>query len=796
MKYFLVIILILPLSLMTFGQGEMEKGMIKGRIVTVDNSPIPFSSIRLMKFSDSSLVRGVFSDTLGSFQFEKVEFGRYYIEITNVQFDPVQFVVSLDLEKLVLEDVKCILNNTYLDRVEVIGKRDVIIYSDEGVILNVSGTPLANGRSALDILKFAPNVSTSGGVQILGSNSVKVIMDGKELNLSGKQLESFLSGLMSENVNSIEIIDKPGVGYDGETGGVIVINTINTQNGYSISGFGTYTQKTKPGAVAGLNLFLTKNKFRLFSQVYFANNPNFNTEQSEFFVQEEDYFLRRTASSSFSNQRVEQSLSASLDYQINPGSTLGVMYSNRKDNEENIKSHTESNIETSSIADSLAIIDVEREFYYTENSFNAYYKTTIDTLNSKIELVADYSIVDQLFPSLQEVNYSGADVYNSSGYISQDYTIATGIFSIKSNLTKYFRNGNRLTGGLKYSSSNPKKDFSSVNALSEDTLRQSFLFDFKQDIYAAYSSYKIKLDSFSIVAGVRAEYTTNYFSGNLNQTYLSLFPKLTFIRLFNKKHTGYLTLSKSISRPSFNRYNPFVSISSPNITSTGNPDILPVDIYKIGLTDVFKNKIYSSLYFKRYEHIITTLPVFDTATEITSYLPVNNASRNSIGFNSSIPFSLTKWWDVRASVYVGYQQTLIDEENETAQSFQGALGNATMVNMFSLPAGISMELYFNYSAPSISGYYNYKSVFVSSWELLIPLFNERATLGVIVDDIFNTNKEQMSYTLSTIRSIRTDKWDTRTLMVMFSFDLSGGNGESWNKRDSGIESEKNRANEK
>ena len=62
-----------------------------------------------------------------------------------------------------------------------------------------------------------------------------VLIDGKQTQLSGSELQAYLSGLSASQVDVIELIDNPGAKYDAAgNAGIINIKTkTNRQKGFN-----------------------------------------------------------------------------------------------------------------------------------------------------------------------------------------------------------------------------------------------------------------------------------------------------------------------------------------------------------------------------------------------------------------------------------------------------------------------------------------------------------------------------------------------------------------------------------
>jgi hypothetical protein len=81
MNRFTVFLLLLCLSINSYSQN-----FIKGIVTDSLEKPVPFCSMILLNAKDSSQVKGNISDSSGTFIFEKVKSGNYFIKFNAVGY--------------------------------------------------------------------------------------------------------------------------------------------------------------------------------------------------------------------------------------------------------------------------------------------------------------------------------------------------------------------------------------------------------------------------------------------------------------------------------------------------------------------------------------------------------------------------------------------------------------------------------------------------------------------------------------------------------------------------------------
>ena len=89
----------------------------------------------------------------------------------------------------------------------------------------------------MDVLEKSPGITVGrdGTIMMKGKPQVMVLIDGKQTQLSGSELQAYLSGISASQVDVIELIDNPGAKYDAAgNAGIINIKTkVNRQKGFN-----------------------------------------------------------------------------------------------------------------------------------------------------------------------------------------------------------------------------------------------------------------------------------------------------------------------------------------------------------------------------------------------------------------------------------------------------------------------------------------------------------------------------------------------------------------------------------
>jgi hypothetical protein len=211
---------------------------------------------------------------------------------------------------------------------------------------------------------------------------------------------------------------------------------------------------------------------------------------------------------------------------------------------------------------------------------------------------------DNYWEDYQEINPYWFYQNNNS---NTDFSINTNSLDFESPL---FKNG-KIESGLKNINRVIDNDFysetynlSAEKFLADDSLNNRFVY--RENIYAAYTSYGQTLGKWSYKAGLRAEQANtkstliNNDSSYVNN-YFNVFPTAFINRKIDNKQELQFNYGRRINRPGTRQLSPFTDYSNPLILRVGNPYLSPEYTHNLELTYLYNhNKInFSNTVFYR-----------------------------------------------------------------------------------------------------------------------------------------------------------------------------------------------------
>lgn len=657
-----------------------------------------------------------------------------------------------------------------IQEVVIKGKKKQLEQTEKGNILNVAGTALEQKGNAAEILKFSPNVSKVGGLKILGSDKIQIVLNGKEVKITPEQFQTFLSSINAKAIKSIEVIDKPDASLDSKYTSQIIINTKTIEGIDASAGMGT-SYNFKFGQDADASFLATFGKMKMYvSGNYFQSYSKFHGNNQ---LKITDGNIDRIGTSNGDLKRFGYNGTLNLDYDFTENHNLSFLYDYTVDEDLDKKFNYNYLVKTPVISDSTISVRNLFENKYKAHTFSLQYIYKPDAKGSNLKLNADYAITNINLPFESLNAYYRSNSLQKAEDITQDTELSYKIFTASADYRKVISDKNSLDFGLKFSNSsnlNILDYYDSGNFIFENSQH----FDFTENIYSAYFKFSYKPGKFSYNLGLRNELTDDKFSTNKNFSgkldYNNLLPTASISYAINKNNSLNFYLGKSISRPSFFSYDPTVFFSPPNEKSAGNENLKPMKTYKIQSGYTFRRKYSAVLQYSYSVDNIISIPRLVENNFI--YTKVENGGfQNQVLLNLSIPAKFTNFWESTNKFNFIYRDFRLPELNEFYKSYFATIEST---QSFSLPGDISLDLDLSYSSSNRNKYnYSYGN-FNCNLSASIPLFQESANLRFGISDIFNTNRNKYYSDVNGIYQYDYTKYRTRDVFVKFTFYIKSG----------------------
>jgi outer membrane receptor protein involved in Fe transport len=742
----------------TFSQ-KKEAYTIRGKVTeAVYNTPLGFATVSLLAEGDSVTVATVNTSETGGFSINAAA-GRYRIWVAFIGYESYTSpVMQLSAGHPVHElgNIRLKASAKTLDEILVRGEKSTMTLSLDKKIFNV-GKDLANsGGTAADILGNIPSVAVDveGNVSLRGSNSVRILIDGKPSGLVSIKGGSGLQQLQGSMIDRVEIITNPSARYEAEgMGGIInIVLKKERKEGFNGSFDVVAGYPENFGLAANVNYRRKDFNFFVNYSASYRNAPGKNNQYQELYRNDSTFIstkhMEHRLKGMYNNARAgldyffddHNMLTAAYTYRISKGKRYSDIYYH--DYESTIKNLTGSTYRTQN--------ETETE---PNSEYALSYKRTF--AREGREFTADVRYLDNWENSDQ---YFGQQSFKPNGSPSDiPYILQRSVnyetekqYLIQTDYIHPFGEKGKFEAGLRSSFRNMTNNYT---VTEQDTaggwfelpgLTNNFLYE--ENINALYAILGNKVKKFSYQLGLRSELT--HVTTTLKQThevnprkYLNLFPSAHITYDLPEGHAIQVSYSRRVRRPQYNDLSPFMTYSDNRNYWSGNPDLNPefTHAFEIGhIKYLDKASVSSSLYYRNTkDKILHVKSVDEQGNSVT--LPRNLATENSFGAEFTGSYTAFTWWKTDASF--NFFRAITDGSNlddefksDTYSWLVRLLSRATVWK------NTDIQVRGNYEAPQQMPQGRRRSVATMDLAISKDILKDKATLTLNVLDVFNSRR--------------------------------------------------------
>ncbi|MFC4197727.1 outer membrane beta-barrel protein [Pedobacter jamesrossensis] len=753
-------------------------GKVKSKLVN-----LPFATVIIQKSTDTSFNVKTWTDTAGTYHFDKLAQATYRIKVTSLGYKRFESTdVVLNSNKTF--DVELLIDQTQLKEVSVSVKKKLFETNKGKLIFNVQNSTLTSGQTALDMLKKVPGVTLGQNDEVIfrGSGGINVMMNGRMTYLAGAQLVNLLKGMSAEDISRIELSTTPTAELDAAgNAGVINIVSKKSQNlGYAIdirSGVSKGKNwMTNQNISAGLN---TKT-LRLYGAFDFNTPQTFSDNRSSNSVNNNGQLIRLERKSDFLFKSKYYTKRFEADWKFNPKHQIGLIYHGYLDDWNGSKNSfidqfNSQNMLQSRILTKNTLIE---PYHYDSGTFN--YGYTIDSLGKKITAEANYTSYRNFSDGLMTTNiYGKQGDFLGQNLLKQYQPGFIKIFSAKTDAELPFKKVT-IKMGLKYAEVSNDNQFRFDSLQGGNFVKVEELsnhFKYKERIAAIYSTAIKKFNQTNIEIGMRLEhtnadgYTLKQDISNVWQ-YTKLFPSLAVEQAINENNKINFSFSRRINRPSYTDLNPVKWYNDKYFYFSGNPNLVPELAWVYALTYAIKDEyIFSVGYNQGINFINRKLSIDDDGIAIRSTSD-NFGERRRFDFTASVPVHLCKFWDVQMFADLSHSAYPISMRNGEKQFSLWSL-TATMQQNFTLPKNFKINLAGYYYSAEALGIYQSRPTGSIDFGIKKSMLAKRLNMQFSVRDIFNTDRYQAASQTDIVDYKYNDKRFTRIFGLSLTYHFGG-----------------------
>lgn len=780
---------------------------LKGQILGPGSQPVEGAMVHLLRAADTTLVKAEFSDGAGSYTFPNLRPDTYRLIVEHQEFASFQSP-SFPLEAShTYEAIQLTERSSELEEVEIVVAKPFIEQHFDKTVLNVDKSISNAGNTALEVLEKAPGlvIDQNDNISMRGRSGVIVMINGKQVPMSGADLANMLRGLPSNSVDRIELITNPSAKYDAAgNAGIIDIklkqdNKQGTNGSISSSiGQGRYFKTNQ-----GIQLNHRQGKINIFGNYNYSFRKDF--VDLDIFRQ---FYEGETRTGGYDQQNrfrfdiESHTARIGMDYDLSSQTILGLaaygLFTtfDRDNNNQSLVLNAAQEPESSFFTTGAS------ESSRPSGGINLNFIHSIDTTGREISGDLDY------------IRYANSEIQDySTRYLDLEgepfrnpyllYGNIDGDLSIKSLKLDYSQplswiDGN-LEAGVKSSLVKSENDLrfydrsNGGNVLDENISNN---FHYRENINAAYLNLNSKGEKFSYQLGLRLENTNaegeQITTGEtFTRDYTQFFPSGFVGYTPNDNHEFGLSLSRRINRPTYNQLNPFKTFLDPSTYSTGNPYLNPELSYALEFTHTWLQKFTMKYSYSRTEDVILNVLSLDPEQEnVVVQQNLNLAKQDYYAFTLTAPFKIGNWFNStnNATLYYSlYQGNLANTDlHDGRPAF-----NLNSNNAFRISDTWSAELIGIFRSSEIYGFLDVEPFWMLTAGVQKQFWEKQGSLKLTISDPFSTAKTRATTRLTGYSENFFQRRDSRVVNLSFTYRF-GTQVAPARQRTGGAEEEKSR----
>ena len=595
-------------------------------------------------------------------------------------------------------------NTKEIEAVAIVAKKPTVESKVDRTVFNVANSAIVAGNTTWDVLRMTPLVSIDNNDAVKAEGqTVTVYINDRKSVFTGKELKEYLKTIPADNLLKIEVITSPSSRY--ETSGSVINIVLKKRDDEGIKGSISLNNRQSTKNSQYTNFHLNYHK-KGFTQTFIGSYGN-NT-----YVQKGAKNIRSYDKSNKDSdieyetvtKSENPSLSSTSEFELNDKNNIGLILEYFQSRSRSLSETNSTEYKNGDFFDSYLQTQNEDGFYRNlgTNVFYKYYDKEKNRILD-VNLGTNYSGNDSdqlinkttLKNGIKEVGVT-SDNQMRNYYLKVDYTQPLG------------KSGGTIEVGAKtefnnHAIPNTLYGYSVINQdLDYKGLSTNDKFHYEDNITSVYANYsKTFFKKLETRIGLRYEYTDLRVRQDVAGTerkdgYGTFLPNLLIKYSFSDKYDVSLTYNRSIWRPWYSEFNPFVTPSIDGTYSRGNMDLNPNPNDRLYLKfGILKKYFISARYMHTNQDYWTT---FATENGRNVFLPGNfngKVEKYYLFANTNQNFLKNK-----LNVNVGFGWYYIDNKdfNEKNQ-----IGGKSYINYWGGSANVSYSNLFN------------KNINISAW---------------------------------------------------------------------------------
>lgn len=729
---------------------------LTGHVIDKDNSGIPFANVVLLK--GNSFIKGVVTNEHGDFIIEQTAIvpDGDSIRISMIGYEDFTSPIPLsgNFGTIILKELPLMLD-------EVIVKSNLpkTRISGNAMITSVTNSILSTAGTANDVLSKIPLVNGSDGkYTVFGRGEAVIYINGKVVSNPSE-----LDQLSSSDIKSVEVISNPGSSYSADINAVIKIRTIPLQGeGFSTSVFNSTRIAHYAISTDNLSLKYRKGNLEIFANGYFYGGKRKFRDASAMITYgnktfQQDFNAHTIVSSAIGFGKI------GFNYQSGNNHSFGAYYeggASRSKPKGSIDSYTTIDIQP---YESFNQYHSGAELMRPSHEANIYYNGTVGNLS--IDFNGDFI----------QTNKHKDDIQNEMCHKNDDRKIILDAFNKNQLLAEklvisYPLWNGTLELGEEYTNSSISylTHYTGADISDGDT-------QVKENNFAGFTQISQKFGNLNIGFGLRFEYGNyKYYDGlnhnkDISRTYRNLYPSFTLSSQVNNVNLSFNITSRS-RRPSYRQLDETVQYVNRYTYQAGNSSLSPVKTYTAQIMAQWRYLFAQALYTYEKNSIFYTTRRYDDDPLIKLIVFENIPRYQNFQLSIGAQPKFGCWTPVATTgIFCNiFTETFLDKEKK----FNSPYFFLNWDNTISLP----YEWVFDIDLMVRSSGYRQNSYLKAAGYLNLGIrksfFDNKFTVGLTANDIFNTNNSRMITYNGDIKVITNNYQESRNIVLTFRYNFN------------------------
>lgn len=757
--------------------GNDRPGVVKGVVKSANaGQPLPGANVAVCKPADSTLVGGTTTDSTGHFAIEDLPPGAYTVVASFVGYEPASRQVALPTSDPVrtLTPFRLSASTAQMDGATVSAERPFVTTEGSKKVYNFEQTQLAlSGKSAVDVLRDLPSlgVDLDGAIRLRGNQNVSIHVNGEPVAMDGTALIQYLQGLSGNDVKRVEVNPTPSARHDAEGTAGIVNLVLDRSEERGLNGAVSLSAGTSSQYNGSGHLGYNQNPWTLYGSHSYRHNGRELAETLRRRSPDPSGTLLLDRSSITEYVYGGHSANAEIDVAITPATMLSLAST------ASIRDNDRSQRTTSRWGERE--VEAIHRYVHLDERLSASHE--FEAEKHELSAEARYQRSDREEQSREAATFPASsrerqtqDNEEQEASIKIDYTRPQGPWTIETGV-----NGSARVLDQRY------ETFHFDNSLEEyaDRPEQTNALDFREEVYAGYGVLQRTIGPLDAEVGLRVEHTRATIDANDeaagDNRYTNFFPSASLTYPLGTGRRVGLSYTNRVDRPHAYQLSAFDASNDPYVRFVGNPNLEPEQVHKTELTITQKlgpATVTISPYARHRTNAIewattvrtdsVTIRTFDNYDANTSYGTELTSSMKAGGVNASLSGNayrmVTRGGDLESGI------------TRNALTLSGR-ANVT----WTVQPGLRVQVSQFYRSPMDTGIGRVDGRARTRLSLEKTFWNDRATLGLRVQDPFDTSEIGVRKNTGDFRERLFRDWNGRSMSFSFAYRF----GESDQKKE-------------